>query len=328
MIRALLLAALPAALLGMAPAHAADPLRVVAFAGASNLPFWAGQEHGLFARQGLEAVLAITPNSVEMARNLDAGRYDLALTSVDNIVAYDEGEGEAGLGAVDFVALFGVDDGMLSLVAAPRLATVAALRDTPVSVDAATTGFAFVLRDLLARAGIADPTFVKVGGGAQRLAGLLAGQQEATLLNTPLDVVAQSRGFHALVRATDVLGPYQGIVAAVRRDRVAADRARLVAFTRAFHDSVAWLADPAHREDGIRLLAAHMPDLSPATAAIAFDALLDPMRGITRDLRIDPAGLRTVLALRSRYALPHRELTDPGRYVEDTIRAAARPATD
>ena len=54
MIRALLLAAL----LGIAPAHAADPLRAVAFAGASSLPVWAGQEQGLFTRQEFEATLA------------------------------------------------------------------------------------------------------------------------------------------------------------------------------------------------------------------------------------------------------------------------------
>ena len=318
MIRVLLLL-----LLATGPAAAAEPLRVVAFAGASNLPFWAGQERGLFARAGVEATLAITPNSVEMARNLVAERFDLALTSVDNVVAYDEGQGEAGLPPTDFVALFGVDDGMLSLVAAPGITSVQQAGAGPVSVDAATTGFAFVLRDMLARAGVMEPDFVKVGGGAQRLAALLAGQQPATLLNTPLDVVAQSRGFRVLARASDVLGAYQGITAVVRRDRVAADRDRLVAFTRGFADSVAWLADPAHRDDGIALLRAHMADLSPEAAAQAFDALLDPARGIKRDLRIDPAGLRTVLALRSRYALPHKELTDPARYTDDTVRAAA-----
>ena len=324
MIRALLVTSL----LGLATAHAAEPLRIVAFAGASNLPLWAGQDEGLFARQGLEVTSAITPNSVEMARNLDAGRYDLALTSIDNVVAYDEGEGEgeAALGVVDFVALFGVDNGMLSLIAAPRLTSVAAIGNTPLSVDAVSTGFAFVLRDILGRAGITDPHFVKVGGGAQRLAGLLAGRQDATLLNTPLDVVAESRGFHSLVRVTDALGAYQGVVAAVRRDHVAPDRARLIAFTRGFYDSVAWLADPAHHAAGVQLLARHMPDLSPAAAETAFNALLDPKSGIYRDLRIDPAGLRTVLALRSRYGVPHRELTDPARYVEDTIRTAALPA--
>lgn len=307
-------------------AGAAEPLRVVAFAGASNLPFWAAQEQGLFARRGVTVTLDITPNSVEMARNLEAARYDLALTSVDNIVAYDEGEGEAGLGAVDFVALFGVDNGMLSLVAAPSIGSVAAVKGHPVSVDAATTGFAFVLREILARADVPDVTFVKVGGGAQRLAGLLTGQQEVTLLNTPLDVVAESHGFHALVRAADQLGAYQGIVAAVRRERVSEDRARLVAFTAGFHDAVAWLADPAHRAEAVALLAANMPGMTPEAAAQAYAALLDPARGIYRDMRIDHAGLATVLALRSKYAVPHKDLTDPSRYFETSILAAALAA--
>ena len=61
-----------------------------------------------------------TPNSVEMAKNLMARRYDLALSAVDNAIAYNEGQGEADIGApADFVALFGVDNGLLSVMAAP-----------------------------------------------------------------------------------------------------------------------------------------------------------------------------------------------------------------
>src|SRR5882757_4794242 len=166
-------------------AQSMQPLKIVAFAGASNLPFWVGQERGLFQREGVEPALEITPNSVEMAKALHEGRYDLALTSVDNIVAYDEGQGEAALaGPADFVALFGVDNGMLSVMAAPDIGSVAALKGRTVSVDAMTTGFAFVLREMLARNGLAegDVTFMRVGGGAQRLAALLQGDQAATLL--------------------------------------------------------------------------------------------------------------------------------------------------
>src|SRR5882724_1592193 len=151
------------------------PLHVVAFAGASNLPFWLAQEKGFFRREGIEPTLDITPNSVEMAKNLYAGRFDLALTSVDNIVAYDEGQGEAELpGAADFVALFGVDNGMLHVMAAPNVNSFADLKGKVLSVDAMTTGYAFVLRDMLAKNGISegDVTFVRVGGGAQRLEAL------------------------------------------------------------------------------------------------------------------------------------------------------------
>ena len=41
-------------------------------------------------------------------------------TAVDNAIAYNEGQGEADIGApADFVALFGVDNGLLSVMAAP-----------------------------------------------------------------------------------------------------------------------------------------------------------------------------------------------------------------
>ena len=99
-------------------AHAADALKVVAFAGASNWPFWVCQQENLFVRENVDVSLDFTPNSVEMAKNLMARRYDLALSAVDNAIAYNEGQGEADIGApADFVALFGVDNGLLSVMA-------------------------------------------------------------------------------------------------------------------------------------------------------------------------------------------------------------------
>jgi ABC-type nitrate/sulfonate/bicarbonate transport system substrate-binding protein len=299
-----------------------QPLKIVAFAGASNLPFWVGQERGLFRREGVEPSLEITPNSVEMAKALYDGRYDLALTSVDNIVAYDEGQGEAQLaGPADFVALFSVDNGMLSVMAAPGIGSLADLKGRIVSVDAMTTGFAFVLREMLAGNGLAegDVTFVRVGGGAQRLAALLQGDQAATLLNTPLDLVAEAKGFRRLARARDMLGAYQGIVAATRRGTVDRLRAPLAGFTRGFHAAIAWLADDANRDEAVALLTRRIPGMERPLAERAYAALLDPSEGLYRDLRLDGEGLRTVLRLRSAYARPQKDLTDPARYIDATF---------
>ena len=307
---------------GAATAQGLVPLRVVAFAGASNLAVWAAEQQGIFARAGLEVTLALTPNSRAMAADLHAGRFDLALTSVDNIVAYDEGQGEAELpGPADFAAFFGVDDGMLSVMAAAEVADLAALRGRTVSVDAMTTGFAFVLKEALGQAGIAEAVeWVAVGGGAQRLAALLEGRQAATLLNTPLDLAAEARGFRRLLRARDAIGPYQGIVAAARRGVLAEKRAALVAFTRAFHAAVGWLA--ANPEAAAAILAARA-GMAPQVAARAATALLDERHGLFRDLRLDEAGMRTVLRLRSAHATPRKELSDPARYLDPGIRAAA-----
>ncbi len=307
---------------GAATAQGLARLNVVAFAGASNLVLWAGQAQGLFARHGVEVALELTPNSRAMAADLYSGKFDLALTSVDNIVAYNEGQGEASLpGPSDFTAFFGVDDGMLSVMAAADVPDLAALRGKVVSVDAMTTGFAFVLREVLGQAGIADQVeWVAVGGGAQRLAALLEGRQAATLLNTPLDLAAEARGFRRLARGRDAVGAYQGIVAAARRGVIAEKRDQLIGFTRGFRDSLVWL--DANRAEAAAILAARA-NMPPPVATRAAAALLDADRGIYRDLRIDEAGLRTVLRLRSKYAQPAKELGDITRYIDPSIRAAA-----
>jgi ABC-type nitrate/sulfonate/bicarbonate transport system substrate-binding protein len=305
---------------------AAEPFKVVAFAGASNWPFWVGQEKGFFQKQGLDVALAITPNSTEMAKNLFNGVFDLALTSVDNIVAYDEGQGETDLGGpADFVALFGVDNGLLHVMVAPEVKTFADLKGKTLSVDAMTTGFAFVLRDALAKNGVdeKDVTWVKVGGGAQRLQALLENKQTGTLLNTPLDLAAEAKGFVRLQNSSQALGAYQGIVATTRRGAAAAKRAQIVAFTKAFKASVDWLADPANREEAIAMLSKNMRGMERPQAELAYTKLLDPKTGIYRDLRVDREGMKTVLRLRSTYAEPKKVLTDPERYIDDSYRAEA-----
>ena len=308
------------------PARAADALKVSAFAGASNLPIWTGLEKGFFAKEGVDPTLEITPGSIQLARDLHAGTIDLALTSIDNIVAYDEGQGEADLGGpAQFVALFGIDNGMLSLMASPEIATLADLKGKTLSVDALTTGYAFVQREILARNGFGpnDVTLVKVGGGAQRLEALLKGEQKGTLLNTPLDLIAEARGFRRLARARDVIGPYQGIAAATTRDVLARKRATIAAFTRGFHASIAFLAQPANREEAIHILMARMKGMERTAAERSYDKLLDPTDGMYRDLKINMAGFKTMLELRSSYASPAKPLNDPARYIDMDFLASA-----
>ena len=60
----------------------------------------AGQEIGLFERVGLDEVSQSTSNPVETTLNVEHGRSDLVLSATET----DEGEREAGPGAVDFVA--------------------------------------------------------------------------------------------------------------------------------------------------------------------------------------------------------------------------------
>jgi ABC-type nitrate/sulfonate/bicarbonate transport system substrate-binding protein len=261
-----------------------------------------------------------------MAKNLHGGRYDMALTAIDNIIAYDEGQGEAGLPEnAGFVALFGIDDGMLNVMAKPDVATLKDLKGKTFSVDAMTTGFAFVQRELLKRNGMseADVKWVKVGGGAQRLEALIKGEQDATLLNTPLDLAAEAKGFRRLIRAKDELGAYQGIVGAVKRENAPAKRAEIVGFIRGFRDSVAWLVDPANKEEAIGIFLPRMKGMERPAAEKSYTALTDAKGGIYRDLKISQEGVKTVMTLRSTYAEPKKPLSDASRYIDDSYLAEA-----
>jgi ABC-type nitrate/sulfonate/bicarbonate transport system substrate-binding protein len=280
---------------------------------------WVGEAKGLFKKERVEPILTFTPNSVELAKNLHAGKFDIALTAIDNAVAYDEGQGEADLGGpANFVALFGIENGMLGILSVPEIKAVSELKGKRLSVDAPTTGFAFALYGMLERSGIkpSEVEIVRVGGGAQRLEALLKREQDGTLLNTPLDLVAEAKGFNRLLIATDVLGAYQGISGIARRDLAAKDRSRIVAFIRGFHASVNWLADPANRNEGVDLLTTRMKGMDRALAERAYERLLDPKTGIYRDLGIDQEGLKTVLRLRSTYAKPEKTLSDADRYLD------------
>ncbi|MGL4635311.1 MAG: ABC transporter substrate-binding protein [Beijerinckiaceae bacterium] len=306
-------------------AQGARPLKVVAFAGASNWPMWIGTAKGFFAAENLAPTLALTPNSRQMASDVFGGTFDIALTSIDNVVAYVEGQGEAQLpGAADFVAFMGVDDGMLALMAVPGTTSVAALKGQQVAVDAMTTGFAFVLREALIKSGLKleDVQFVAVGGGAQRLQGLNEKKFAATLLNSPLDLVAEANGAVRLADMRGLIGPYQGISGMARRPWLDANKPLAVSFAKGFRASVRWLVDPANKAEAIAILRERLPNTSPELAERIHAKLTDSERGIRRDLSLDRAGLETVLRLRSQFANPPKALSDPGRYLDTSILAS------
>jgi ABC-type nitrate/sulfonate/bicarbonate transport system substrate-binding protein len=303
------------------------PVRVIGFAGGFNLPIWAGLRQGFFAAEGLHIDLHFTPNSMYQITNLLAGRYDIAMTALDNVVAYQEGQNEAPIGPnPDLFAFLGSDDAFLTLVAQQRIASVADLRGQTVTVDAMTTGFAFVLRELLARHGIAESEvkFERAGGVSSRFRAMLENPQHAaTMQMTPFDLLGEQRGLRTLLRATDVIGPYMGMCGVARRSWAEANSPAVVGFTRAFLRAVRWLREPAHRPLAEAMLVAQVPNLPPALAPKVADRLLDPQAGFRADGSFDMAGAKTVLALRSKYGQPRRQLDDPTRYFDQRYREQA-----
>ena len=68
------------------------------FPGGFNWGVYVGQDKGFFADAGIAVEVQDTPNSVTQMTDFSLGRFDIAMTAVDNIVAYVEGQGEAPIG--------------------------------------------------------------------------------------------------------------------------------------------------------------------------------------------------------------------------------------
>src|SRR5262249_14109746 len=127
---------------------AAEPLAglsVIAFPGTSTWPIRIAQERGFFARNGIEVNLSPTPNSVFQITSLVAGKFDIAMTAADNVVAYVEGQGEVALSqASDLFMFMGGSPSVPVVATIPEIKEYAGLRGQTLAVDALTTGYAFV----------------------------------------------------------------------------------------------------------------------------------------------------------------------------------------
>jgi ABC-type nitrate/sulfonate/bicarbonate transport system substrate-binding protein len=308
-----------------ANAQPLQQLSVIVFPGGFNWPIWAAQDNGYFARSGIEVKLTPTPSSVFQLTNLIEGKFDIGMTAFDNVVAYSEGQGEAAVATTpDLMVFMGGDNGFLSLVALPEIKTFQDLKGKTVSVDAMTTGYAFVLFDLLKRNGFtsADYKVEKASGVLCRWEALKERKHAGTMLITPFDIIAKSSGFNTLQYAIDVYGHYQGLVGATRRSWAAANPKKLDAYIRGYLAGLEWLYEPRNKDQAIAVLRKNLPQMSPELAAQSYAVLLGA-KGFAPRAEIDFAGGQKVLELRSEYGQPTKSLTDPMRYYDPKYYEAA-----
>jgi len=289
---------------------------VIVFPGGFNWPIWVAQDNGYFAKGAIAVELTPTPNSVFQLTNLIDGKFDIAMTAIDNVIAYMEGQGEAKTEMKpDLVVFMGGDNGFLSLVGTPDIRSIADLRGKVVSVDAVTTGYAFVLLDLLGRAGLTrdDYRIEKAGGVLERWGALKEKKHDATMLITPFDIFARMAGLNVLQYAIDVYGHYQGLVGAARRAWAAANPDLVAAYIRGYIAGVDFLRDPAKKDVAIAILRKNLPQM-PEQVALQCHAAMTGPTGFTPKAALDVEGVRRVLALRSEYGEPKKAMTDPLKY--------------
>lgn len=322
LIVALLCALLPPAAGAQTPAAPLKTINAITFGGGYNIPAWIAQRQGFFAKHGVAVNVVYTPDSVYLMTSLIEGKFDMALTSIDNLIAYQEGQGEAPVKApVDLVAFMGMDNAFLYLITAPQIKTFADLRGKQLSVDAMSTGFAFVLREMVNRSEIRESeiTYVRAGGSPNRFRNLLEGKHAGTLLPTPFEMQAVEKGYNKLSAGMDLFGHYMGRSAFAQRAWVKQNETAVIGFMQAYREAMDFLFDPRNREICEALLIANDAGMTPALAKKTYDVFVNPKSGLFRNLALDMDGVKTVLELRTKYGEPKKSLTDPSKYVDLTL---------
>ena len=225
----------------------------------------------------------LTGSSDQQYDALMAGEADVAVTSMDNVMDWNLRDA-----AADFAIVAQIErTTRLTLMGRPGVTDFADIRDGDLLVDAPANGFVVAARMVLAEEGLneGDYDLLPAGGVRERLAALLSGEGEATLLGPPFDFQAADAGASRLAVVNDRYPDYPGQGLVIRRS----------ALERCVDDLTAWL-DAMKRALGAADLpgaAARFADTGmPAPVAEAFAASLPD------SLTPDRAGVERVISQR------------------------------
>ena len=289
-------------------------VRLIQFKAAYNLPVHVAREKGIFERHGLEVDFTYTPGSLYLAEALRKGEFEIGHTGADDVIA----DVEEHSGAPDGLFLFmGLHSGLVSVVSAPGIGSVEALRGKALAVDARASGFVFLLEKLLRSNGFspADYDFSEVGGWEKRYQALLDGKCSATLLTPPFVGSALEQGCHLLARGDDIVPHYQGTAGAAKRSWAENNREVLVRYIRATITATRWCFEPQNRSECIKLLSKHS-GIEGQAAEQTLDALLDRDYGMYPDAKLNRPGVEAVLELRAEMGFLARPVPPLEKYVD------------
>jgi ABC-type nitrate/sulfonate/bicarbonate transport system substrate-binding protein len=308
-----LLAALAAIAVLVSPSIARaenTKLTVMAFVGIQNLPLFAAQSQGFFAKHGLDVDIKVAPGSEVLRQGLADGKWQIAHTAFDNAVAMVD------VAKVDVVGLIGGDGSFNRLIVQPEISSVKELRGKTVVVDALNTAYAFQLYDILAKNGLhkGDYAAKSVGATFKRLAAM---QQDKTaaaaVINAPFSILGVKSGLKDLGSVIDMTGPYQATAGFALRSWAKAHPDTVVSYLQAYIEGLRWGLDPKNKEAATALLAERLK-LTPEIAAECYALLSDPARGLAKDGKFNMDGFKNVLALRAKYE--GGESSPPDKYVD------------
>ena len=294
-------------------------IRVIEFPSTGLLPHYVAMELGFFEEQNLKVDITATPNSVFQITNLIDGNFEVAGTAIDNVVAYQEGQGVAKLSRTpDLFGFMGASQVNLGLVVQSGIKKYEELKNTTLAVDALSTGFAFMLREMLEINGIDHESYelIPVGATKARLDSLISGDHSGALLNSPFTEFAEASGLRVIDNSQSALPTCQIGVMAACRSWAKENPEALRGFIKAELQSIKWISNQNNSDSATKILLDKIPGMNIKAAESAIQIMLDPVYGIAESEKINIEGVKTILDLRSKFGEPKKKLSNPDLYID------------
>lgn len=230
-------------------------------------------------------------SSDEQFEALAAGRVDVVVTAMDNVIAWNRRPGPA-----DFRIVAQIEHTTpLYLFGRPDKQALNDVRGAVVLVDAPDNGFVIALQALLAEAGLGAQSYTlrPSGGVKERLDALLAGEGACTLLGPPFDTMALAAGMVRLASVQERWPAFPGQGLVMRASAMAPLGAQVRAWLQGLGMAARRMAeaDPEVRQ---ALMHAGFPE-----ASVPMMVALRP-----RTLRPDREGVELIVSHRRQLGLP------------------------
>ena len=275
------------------------------------LPAWTAEKQGFFKAVGIDAKIEIYDAADRILDDLRAGRRQIGITSIENVIAqaYKGGTLKIVAGSAQRPPHF--------IIAQPEIKSLAGLKGKLIGVVSMQEGTTFFVKDIALKAGF-DPSDVKVAavGGSPTRARLLKERKiDAGLQPYPLSYEAEADGFSNLGAIADLVPDYQFTSVVVDDEWARPNRAALVAFLRALRRGTDYMF--TQTEESAELAARELR----TTPALARRALEDTARMdvLARDLSAtDKSLLRVFENVKAAGLVPADAVYDRAKFVDES----------
>ena len=279
------------------------------------------RREGDLARAGINLFEAQVSSSPPQFRSLREGEYDVIFTNPDNVVAYQFVEDNPLGQRMELRVLAGIDRGLgLGLYRGAQVDPAA--REVCLGVDVATSGFALIAYEIMAREGfdLSRVTVTGLGATPLRADALVEGRCDYTVINAGNEQRPRAHGC-TLVASVESIGPYLGTVLATRADLASESAAAVEGLRDALARVVAEVLAGERDQEVVAAVTSRL-GIDEGGARSHLEVIKDPVRGLVADLGVDRASIATVVGLRQRY-LPDGGVDHVLEALESFVDAAA-----